>query len=637
MTRLNLIAYGIISQLLEKWSDIKLMILRSWQQKIIDEYPSIIKQNKRFILKAPTGAGKTILASEIVERFYKEKKILVLCHRLVLLEQLERALSKRHKVRKLSLSESGPAFNDYDILLSTNMRAKDVLEEAIRLADLIIVDEAHRVSPNGSGYKKILDDFENYGKPDAQFMGLTASPERRTGDQRDQLNLAFDAIIDCADIETLIEEGILVPPIYRPHFVHDLDLKSIDISSGDFPVSKLAPAIVKSSMIDYALFIYEEERKNVSPKPISAWFCPDVTVAEATLEKIEQVGIQVAIVTANTPITERMRLLKQHEDGEIEAMVSVGVLAEGWDNPHCNIIVHLRPTLSKVVWGQTVGRGLRSAPGKEKCVVIDVSSNWSTFGPVEKLQWSLWNHRRSYVQFKNRFNWIGQQLEHDDNDNIYLLCENKLSTGLRCSHIYKKNTYSDSGCPVCGSVASIDIRKEQKIDSTLNEIGLRRLFYDRVEKVYQEMDLSIWGTLGNAAWKSAEPKEMVFLAFCMAFSEVSSEATNSESEFWDVALNTEAKIRAYLVDKKIQIVKQDDFQLTLIANGMLAGKQIRTLQSHYGISLCGNILADYSDIEIERKYLKALRIAERLAVMGCSSRDNLPYFNAAEHMQKKAS
>lgn len=637
MTRLNLIAYGIISQLLEKWSDIKLMILRSWQQKIIDEYPSIIKQNKRFILKAPTGAGKTILASEIVERFYKEKKILVLCHRLVLLEQLERALSKRHKVRKLSLSESGPAFNDYDILLSTNMRAKDVLEEAIRLADLIIVDEAHRVSPNGSGYKKILDDFENYGKPDAQFMGLTASPERRTGDQRDQLNLAFDAIIDCADIETLIEEGILVPPIYRPHFVHDLDLKSIDISSGDFPVSKLAPAIVKSSMIDYALFIYEEERKNVSPKPISAWFCPDVTVAEATLEKIEQVGIQVAIVTANTPITERMRLLKQHEDGEIEAMVSVGVLAEGWDNPYCNIIVHLRPTLSKVVWGQTVGRGLRSAPGKEKCVVIDVSSNWSTFGPVEKLQWSLWNHRRSYVQFKNRFNWIGQQLEHGENDNIYLLCENKLSTGLRCSHIYKKNTYSDSGCPVCGSVASIDIRKEQKIDSTLNEIGLRRLFYDRVEKVYQEMDLSIWGTLGNAAWKSAEPKEMVFLAFCMAFSEVSSEATNSESEFWDVALNTEAKIRAYLVDKKIQIVKQDDFQLTLIANGMLAGKQIRTLQSHYGISLCGNILADHSDIEIERKYLKALRIAERLAVMGCSSRDNLPYFNAAEHMQKKAS
>ncbi|MBH67468.1 MAG: hypothetical protein CMM58_03865 [Rhodospirillaceae bacterium] len=611
------------------------MILRNWQQKIVDEFPAIIERHRRFILKAPTGAGKTILASEIVERFYRGKKILVLCHRLVLLEQLERALSQRHQVRKLSVSDDGPAFEGYNILLSTNMRAKNVLEQAIRQADLIIVDEAHRVSPNGTGYKKIIDDFENKGKEGAQFMGLTASPERRTGDQRDQLSLAFDAIIDCADIETLIDEGILVPPMYRPHFVHDLDLAKIDVSSGDFPVSKLAPAIVKSSMIDYATYVYMEERENVSPTPISAWFCPDVTVAEVTLDKIRDNGIEAAIVTAGTPISERMQLLEQHEVGKIEAMVSVGVLAEGWDNPACNVIVHLRPTLSKVVWGQTVGRGLRSALGKEKCIVIDVSSNWSTFGPVEKLEWSLWNHRRSYVQYKNRFNWIGQQLKVDGDDTVYFLCENKLPNGLRCSHIYRKGQYSDDGCPACGSVTAIDICKDQKIDSTLNEIGLRRLFYERVEKVYKEMDLSVWSTLGNAAWKTAEPKEMVFLAFCMAFSEVSGEPTNSESEFWDIALSTEAKIRGYLIDRKIQIVKQDDFQLALIANGMLAGKQIRTLQSHYGISLCGNILSDHTDVEIERKYLKALRISERLAVMGCSSRDNLPYFSASDYLRSK--
>ena len=174
---------------------------RKWQQKIIDDFPSIIKQYRRFILKAPTGAGKTVLASELVERFYKGKKIIVLCHRLVLLEQLEQALSAKHTVRKLSVSDTGPAFADYDILLSTNMRAKDVLADAVPKADLIIVDEAHRVSPNGTGYKRIIDDFNEHGKTGAQFIGLTASPERRTGDQRDQLNLAFDAIIDCANIE----------------------------------------------------------------------------------------------------------------------------------------------------------------------------------------------------------------------------------------------------------------------------------------------------------------------------------------------------------------------------------------------------------------------------------------------------
>ncbi len=236
------------------------MQLRNWQQKIVDSFPTILKQHRRFILKAPTGAGKTVLASELAERFYKNKKIIVLCHRLVLLEQLERALSKKHRVRKLTVSDKGPAFEDYEILLSTNMRAKNVLTDAVPKADLIIVDEAHRVSPNGTGYKRIIDDFEENGKPDAQFIGLTASPERRTGDQRDQLHLAFDTIIDCANIENLIAEGVLVQPVYRPHFVHDLDLRGIDISTGDFPVAKLSDEIIKSSMLDYAMWAYHEER-----------------------------------------------------------------------------------------------------------------------------------------------------------------------------------------------------------------------------------------------------------------------------------------------------------------------------------------------------------------------------------------
>ena len=608
------------------------MQLRTWQQKIVDSFPSIISQYRRFILKAPTGAGKTVLASEIIERFYKGKKIVVLCHRLVLLEQLEKALGEKHNVRKLAVSDTGPAFEGYDILLSTNMRAREVLADAVPKADLIIVDEAHRVSPNGTGYKRIIDDFNEHGKAEAQFIGLTASPERRTGDQRDQLNLAFDAIIDCANIDDLIKEGVLVQPVYRPHFVHDLDLDSIDISSGDFPVAKLASAIIKSSMIDYAIWSYNEERLKLSTKPVSAWFCADISVAEATLHSIRQFGIEAAIVTARTPIKERMKLLARHESGEIEAMVSVGVLAEGWDNPHCNIIVHLRPTLSKVLWGQSVGRGLRSAPGKEKCIVIDVSSNWSTFGPVEKLEWSLWSHRRSYIQFKNRFNWIGQQQDGEDGRDIYLLCKNELPNRTRCSHIYQKNAFEDDTCPVCGTYAAIDIYKEQKLDNSLNESGLHRLFFDRVPKVYDTMNLSVWKNLGDMAWKTATGKERVFLAFCMAFAEVSGEPTQTESDYWDVALAAEARIRAYLAENKFRIVKQEDFDLSLIADGMLAGIEIRTLQAHYGISLCGEMFQTHTLPESERKYQKAIKIAERLAILGCSSQDNLPYFNAADHL-----
>ena len=611
------------------------MQLRNWQQKIIDNFPTIIKQNHRFILKAPTGAGKTVLASELIERFYKKKKIIVLCHRLVLLEQLEQALSVKHDVRKLEVSDVGPAFDDYDVLLSTNMRAKNVLADAIPKADLIIVDEAHRVSPNGRGYKRIIDEFNVNGKKTAQFIGLTASPERRTGDQRDQLNLAFDAIIDCANIEDLIADGVLVQPEYRTHFVHDLELDTIDISSGDFPVASLAPAIIKSSMIDYAIWSYNEERLKLSAKPISAWFCADISVAEATLDIIHESGIKAAIVTAGTPIKERMKLLTSHEKGEIEAMVSVGVLAEGWDNPYCNIIVHLRPTLSKVLWGQSVGRGLRSAPGKKKCIVIDVSSNWSTFGPVEKLEWSLWSHRRSYMQFMNRFNWIGQQQDGEEENEIYLLCKNEMSNGTRCSLIYKKNTYENDTCPICGTYAAIDIYKEQKLDSSLNENKLHSLFFERVPEIYKEMNISIWNSLGPTAWKSAEPKEQVFLAFCLAFREVSADPTQSESDYWDAALATEASIRSFLVENKIQIIKQEDFNLSDIADGMFSGTKIRALKANYGISLCGEVFENHTGPECERKYQKAIKIAERLAMIGCSSQDNLPYFNANDHLNSR--
>ena len=609
------------------------MHLRNWQQKIIDTFPLIIKKTRRFILKAPTGAGKTVLASEIIERFYNDKNVVVLCHRLVLLEQLEQALGKKHSVRKLAVSDKGPAFEGYDVLLSTHMRAKDVLADAILKADLIIIDEAHRVSPNGQGYKWFLDTFESRGRVSAQLMGLTASPERRTGDQRDQLNLAFDAIIDCANINDLISEGVLVQPVYRPHFVHDLSLDTLDISSGDFPVTSLAPAIIRSSMIDYALWSYHEERLNLSQKPVSAWFCAGISTAEVTLQAIQESGIKGAIVTASTPLKERMRLLAAHENGDIEAMVSVGVLAEGWDNPNCNIIVHLRPTLSKVLWGQSVGRGLRSAPGKDKCIVIDVSSNWSTFGPVENLEWSLWSHRRSYMQFMNRFNWIGQQQDDEDASETYLLCNNELPSGMRCSHIYLKNAFENETCPVCGTYAAIDIYKEQKLDKSLNENKLHTLFFERVPKVYSEMNVSVWSSLDKTAWKSATPKEQVFLAFCMAFAEVSSAKTQSESDYWDATLAAEAHIRGYLVENNFQIKKHEDFDLADIADGMLAGTVIRSLQAHFGISVCGTSFINHTVSECDRKYHKAIKIAERLAMIGCSRQDNLPYFNASDHLE----
>jgi len=604
------------------------VILRKWQSEILNRFSEICKSHKKFILKAPTGAGKTVLASEIIKKFYKNKKILVLCHRLVLLEQLERELKINHKVKKLGISEDTKCFGNSDIILSTNLRSKFSIASLIPEADLIIIDEAHRVSPVGSAYQRVLDIFDKHGKISSRIMGLTASPERRTGNQNDQLGLVFDAIIDCADIKTLIEENVLVQPLYRPHFIHDLNLSNAEIKNGDFPISILSNAIIKSSMIDYALSIYQEERAKVQPKPISAWFCPDIAVAEKTLEKIQNTKIKAEILTALTPTGERTKILSDHEKGKIEAVVSVGVLVEGWDNPNCNIIVHLRPTLSKVLWGQSVGRGLRAAKNKKACIIIDVSSNWSTFGPVENLKWDLWSHRRSFIKFQNRFNWIAQQFDKNESKSSFFICEGSNQFNLRCSYIYNKSPYKDDQCPICESTACIDIHKEKLIDVNVSDINLHGMFFDRVPRVAKELKHSVWSSLEKQAWNCKNIEELTFLIFCKAFYYILGDKTNSESEYWNLIIEAEVKLRKFLISKNITVSAQEEFSYAAIADGLLLGKKVRTVQAHYGIFICGQKFEGLTIKELERKYQKALQIAERVIIMGCHNREKLPYFNA---------
>ncbi len=602
------------------------MELRRWQKKVIDEFPDIIKNYRKFILKAPTGAGKTVLASEIINQFYKKKKIVVLCHRLVLLEQLEKGLSNNHKVKKLGLSEEGEPFIDYDVLISTNLRSRDFLLKAIKDCDLLIIDEAHRVSPNGQAYKELLVEFDKVSKNNSKLLGLTASPERRTGDQKDQLGLAFDAIIDCADIDELINEGVLVPAIYKSFFIHDLELDNLDISTGDFPIEQLSNAIIKSSMIEYSCNIYIEEKNKMDTPPISAWFCPDVLVAEETKRQIQQRNLKAELITAKTPIKERLEILEKHEKGEIECLISVGVLSEGWDNPNCNIIVHLRPTLSKVFWGQSVGRGLRCAEKKTSCLVIDVSSNYTTFGPVEKLKWKLWNHRKSYLEFKNRFNWVSKQKYSEDRDFTFMLCEGTREDGKRCSLVYKKKELSDQPCPICKSYASTNLYKDNKIDKPKNDNSLHKVFFEKMPKIYQDMNQAIWKNMESSAWRDANIYEKLFLSFCLAFDFVSGEMTSSENEFWNLTLTAEKKVRKFLNERDVTIPQQEEFIFSTLSDGLSKGRVIRPVQTNYGIAICGDNFFQNSEEINERKFQKALQVIERIAAMGVTNTEELPYY-----------
>ena len=268
---------------------------------------------------------------------------------------------------------------------------------------------------------------------------------------------------------------------------------------------------------------------------------------------------------------------------------------------------------------------MRSAEKKENCLVIDVSSNYLTFGPVEKLTWKLWNHRKSYLEFKNRFNWISKQQFVKDRDFTYMLCEGLLDNSKRCSKVYKKKLLSDERC-TCNSYAAVDLYKDDKIDKPKNDHSLHKIFFERIPKVYNEMNVSVWKSMELSAWKDANIYEKLFLSFCLAFDFVSGELTSSETEFWNLTLDAEKKVREFLADRDITIAQQDEFIFSALTDGLSRGRVIRPVQTNYGVALCGeNFNSNNHDVN-ERKFQKALQIIERIAAMGVTNTEELPYY-----------
>ena len=117
-------------------------------------------------------------------------------------------------------------------------------------------------------------------------------------------------------------------------------------------------------------------------------------------------------------------------------------------------------------------------------------------------------------------------------------------------------------------------------------------------------------------------EELTFLIFCKSFYFVSGEKTNSESEYWKLIIDAEINVRKFLISKNISVIKQEEFSFASIADGLLLGTKVRTVQAHYGIFISGQPFEDLSIKELERKYQKALQISERIVIMGCHNKES---------------
>lgn len=311
----------------------------------------------RTLLVLPTGCGKTIVFSKIVEDMVRRgSRCLILAHRGELLDQ---AAGKLLQATGLRCAVEKAEETCLDSWYRVAVGSVQSLQRPSRLArfpadyfDVIVVDEAHHVLSDG--YQRVL---EHFGA--AKVLGVTATPDR--GDMRD-LGQYFDHLAYEYTLPRAIKDGFLCP-IQAVTIPLKLDLSGVGVQAGDF----------KNSDIDTALDPYlqqiAQEMKACCQDRKTVVFLPLVKTSRKFRDILSENGFRAAEVNGESQ--DRSAILRDFEAGKYNVLCNSMLLTEGWDCPGVDCVVVLRPTKVRSLYSQMVGRGTRLFPGKTELLLLD--------------------------------------------------------------------------------------------------------------------------------------------------------------------------------------------------------------------------------------------------------------------------
>ena len=230
--------------------------------------------------------------------------------------------------------------------------------------DYLIVDEAHHAAADT--YQKIL----SYFKP-AFTLGLTATPER--ADDKSILEI-FKNTAHKLDIQTAVEIGELVPG--RCIRIHtNIDLTKVRFNSVQYNIRDLESKIYvpeRNRLIVDTWMQYVRDKCTVV-------FCASVKHAQQIADLFREQGIKSAAVSGSMKQSERREFQEKFVNRDIQVLCACDLLNEGWDCPEIEVLFMARPTMSKVLYTQQLGRGMRLYEGKESLMVFDFVDNASQY------------------------------------------------------------------------------------------------------------------------------------------------------------------------------------------------------------------------------------------------------------------
>lgn len=342
--------------------------LRPYQEQAIAAIAEKLGENRSTLLVLPTGVGKTATACSYVQQ-HERGRVLWLAHREELLDQ-GRAALKKHTGEYIALEKAEVTAIGSRVVAASvqTLKGGRLSDFAGRFpADLIVVDEAHH-APSPS-YRAIFDAF-----PGARVLGLTATPDR--ADEK-AMGIVFDSVAFVYEIEDAIREGYLCPfELERVH-VDAIDLRAVRTVGGDLNQADLAAAFAIEEVLQGIVVPLLEkagDRRTIS-------FSTSVANAHRMAEISNRIRAGCArAVDGETPSDQRREILNDHRAGAFQFLYNVGVLTEGYDDPAVSCIAMARPTKSRSLYAQCAGRGLRIAPGKDNCLILDFVGNSGRHG-----------------------------------------------------------------------------------------------------------------------------------------------------------------------------------------------------------------------------------------------------------------
>jgi superfamily II DNA or RNA helicase/predicted nucleic acid-binding Zn ribbon protein len=319
------------------------MQLRPYQLTAVDEIRGAFKEAKRVVLCLPTGAGKTVVFSEIVRRVLeKGRRVAIITHRRELLSQAGK-------------------LNRCDILMVETLN-NQIKRGVVNLSsyDLLVIDEAHI-----GNFRKILEGFDGF------VIGATATPVSKP-----PMAQSYGKLINSVGIGELIAQGYLCNPI--TYAMHPVDTSKIATRMGEFTAQGLDDAFNRPKV--YKGVVQEFCKRWRDKKAIV--FCVNIEATINTaLEFADKLdGPRVYAVHSKMSIEARARVMADYIASKNGILVNCGIATTGFDCPDIEVVVVNRATKSVALWLQMVGRGSRPTANKSAFTILDFGENVHRLG-----------------------------------------------------------------------------------------------------------------------------------------------------------------------------------------------------------------------------------------------------------------